>query len=429
MKSVVFVVLFYSISSFATISDFSVDTRTASRVTDTGGNVTVYGGIAGSQTGGSCPSSTSVCNNCAGGLTACNNRRVTDGLLLSVTFKSTESGAACVVVSGTTSTPVGTPVNGYVAGNTVTIQVPWQELCNKVGSPALTSCGDAYTLSQQFTLEAGVAKSGTCGTLDDKKQFYVVVAGLDDLAGAAITASIESFVAYPGDEKVYLKSIESYSVTAGYSPEHGAADIQQIGAFYAQDPGDCSNFASVVNNTTAESSPYFTDVNANGELTDNRIRHLTNDITYVFRMAAKDDAENIGLFTTACVAGTHTAMPDDVFGILEDKQNCFIATAAFGSILDPHVQTFRDFRDQFLRTSFIGKKFVKFYYENSPPLAKVIAENDYLRAGARMILFPLWGLAWMYLNMGTVAANLVLISLFSAILIALKIHKDNKAAI
>lgn len=68
---------------------------------------------------------------------------------------------------------------------------------------------------------------------------------------------------------------------------------------------------------------------------------------------------------------------------------CFIATAAYGSYLDPHVQVLRDFRDRALLTNRFGRAFVGFYYEHSPPIAAVIERRDILRVAARVALTPI----------------------------------------
>lgn len=68
---------------------------------------------------------------------------------------------------------------------------------------------------------------------------------------------------------------------------------------------------------------------------------------------------------------------------------CFIATAAYGSYMDPHVATLRRFRDNVLMQSGPGREFVALYYRYSPPLAAVIAENEFLRSITRVMLTPI----------------------------------------
>lgn len=77
-----------------------------------------------------------------------------------------------------------------------------------------------------------------------------------------------------------------------------------------------------------------------------------------------------------------------VFSPIYGTQNCFIATAAYGSYLDPHVRILRDFRDAHLLTNAPGKAFVNFYYEVSPPVAALIARHESLRTITRVALTP-----------------------------------------
>ncbi len=92
---------------------------------------------------------------------------------------------------------------------------------------------------------------------------------------------------------------------------------------------------------------------------------------------------------------------DDSGDILDgddDDGGCFIATAAFGSYMEPHVKILRDFRDACLLTNRAGQGFVKLYYKYSPPVADYIAEHGTLKAAVRCGLYPLVGLSYVALH-------------------------------
>jgi hypothetical protein len=88
--------------------------------------------------------------------------------------------------------------------------------------------------------------------------------------------------------------------------------------------------------------------------------------TYYYRVRAYNSSGNSSY--------SNEATPLLVVG--DDDGDCFIATAAFGSPLEPHVHVLRDLRDRYLLTNSIGKAFVALYHKFSPPIADFIAKNE-----------------------------------------------------
>ncbi|PLX50112.1 MAG: hypothetical protein C0612_07105 [Desulfobulbaceae bacterium] len=94
------------------------------------------------------------------------------------------------------------------------------------------------------------------------------------------------------------------------------------------------------------------------------------------------------------------------------RSGCFIATAAYGSYMEPHVMTLRHLRDSYLLTNKLGTSFVHSYYRYSPPIADYIAEHDMLRSAVRLGLTPLVGFSWIAMNYGIMPALLALFFIF-----------------
>ena len=78
-----------------------------------------------------------------------------------------------------------------------------------------------------------------------------------------------------------------------------------------------------------------------------------------------------------------------VTSTIVSRKGCFIATAAYGSYLEPDVQTLRTFRDEVLLQFSLGKWLVKQYYANSPAIAELIEDSNTLKQLTRALLMPL----------------------------------------
>jgi hypothetical protein len=122
-------------------------------------------------------------------------------------------------------------------------------------------------------------------------------------------------------------------------------------------------------------------------------------------------------------AGVPVAAPADGGGG-GGGSGCFIATAAFGSYFDPYVKILRDFRDLFLLTNRAGKVFVDFYYRTSPPVAQVIAKNEFLKGVVRMGLMPAVGFSALSIQIGIFwTLMLALVMLGTVVMVLRRVRK------
>ncbi len=70
------------------------------------------------------------------------------------------------------------------------------------------------------------------------------------------------------------------------------------------------------------------------------------------------------------------------------KGGCFIATAAYGTPFAHEIDTLRQWRDEDLTESYVGKFFVDLYYKVSPPIARIVEKSGTLRRFVRTALSP-----------------------------------------
>ena len=95
-----------------------------------------------------------------------------------------------------------------------------------------------------------------------------------------------------------------------------------------------------------------------------------------------------------------------------DIDECFIATAAFGSKLAPSVALLRKFRDQYMLTSDLGTNLVNLYYQYSPPLANYIAGREDLKCLVRIGLAPVIAVVYVIYHPALILLMLISIAIF-----------------
>jgi hypothetical protein len=129
-----------------------------------------------------------------------------------------------------------------------------------------------------------------------------------------------------------------------------------------------------------EIEPDFTIVDG-GTTQEFTINGLVFDTEYTVGIRATDDCNNTGEIATLTFR-----TPKRGSG---EVDACFVATAAYGTLLANEIQPLRELRDRVLRQSVLGELAVEAYYTFGPAAAGVIGESEVLRASARAALTPI----------------------------------------
>ena len=128
-----------------------------------------------------------------------------------------------------------------------------------------------------------------------------------------------------------------------------------------------------------------------GDVTQYTITGLAPETQYYLALTAYDSSRNESDFSAEVSAvtgaGGSTTITPDIEG------GCFIATAAYGSYLNPHVKILQDFRDELLISNSLGRKFVYLYYQFGPRIADHIGKYGFLQFLVRQMLLPLIGMS------------------------------------
>lgn len=392
------------------------------------GTPTFYGGMVGSPPVGDGTTLLDTCKINGQQLKVCNRVSVYGNLVLRVAATHSDDGNLLI---GTADRALVGPAPGYQPASDVAT-ASWDQLCQKMtvnggagGQPCVNLMG---TPVGQFKVYIDKNRSGTIESDEEGADFQVkLVHAVDDGTANVYDGSqngIANFEPYPGDEKVYIES--PYVPTGTLATAWGSQAIK------------VRVFASVNNMTEATPGsglePQDLDIIANTLTLDNSIVDgLTNGQRTWLRIGIVDEGMNVSLLFPdngaedngdgGCDAGgtaacKYAVTPDEVLGLLTEDLNCFVATAAYGSALEPKINTFREFRFKRLLPYSWGRAFVKWYYHYGPYLARYIHDKPLMRAGARLILWPAYGFSRLALTFGiypAMAFVLMLVSVLAAL--------------
>jgi peptide/nickel transport system substrate-binding protein len=96
--------------------------------------------------------------------------------------------------------------------------------------------------------------------------------------------------------------------------------------------------------------------------------------------------------------------------VAQKTSACIIATATYGSHMEPQVVYMRSVRDEMIGSSEVGETLVAgwniFYYSWSPPIANLISSNNVLQKISQLLIIPLVAIIHLTASIYSNAAHL-----------------------
>lgn len=384
----------------------------------TGNTSAIYGGAAGQPCSGDGLTTCDSCTNATTTGSACSLSRIYPALKMTVNLKLASAVAAGVkygLYTDNGAISETTTARAMNSGEILSLNLTWGQFCTSYSSDVGTDCNSTSEQYIQKNIYMGVDTDNN-SSVDVAERMSVSVrlhsvpassttaatTWCPDTTTSATSSGVCQAAFAAGDEKAYITDW-----TLGGASLTGPA-IKSMAVFVV--PATLGSESSVYSGFTyGQVPPTLLSIDQNNSLQTDRITGLDNDQYYCFVVGAINKANNlysialngsIGPTNQVCVT------PSPVVGLLEN-QHCFITTAAFGSPLAKEVETFRQFRNEYLLNSPMGISIIQAYYKYSPPIAKVIAQHEWLRTISRIFLYPLLAFSYLSLKLGLVITALI----------------------
>jgi chitodextrinase len=297
---------------------------------------------------------------------------------------TTSSGVAVTVDNGAPTVTLTAPTGGATVSGTVTVSATASDTGGVVGVQFRL---DGATLGAEDT---NSPYSVSWATTTATNGAHTLTAVARDAAGNTTTSSGVSVTVDNSIPTVTLTAPSGGATVSSTVPVSATAS-DNVGVVGVQFQLDGASLGS--EDTTAPYSVSWTTTAASNG-------------AHILTAVARDAAGNTTTSSGVAVIVSNTS-PTPTPAAAAAGAGCFIATAAYGSSLEPQVVLLRAFRDRYLLTTPPGRAFVRWYYRTSPPLADQVRQSPPLRALVRGLLWPLVGIAWITLHFGVGGVVLV----------------------
>lgn len=444
MRTIIFIIIsvLFATSAFAAAPVLTGVSGTSVSPILTG-TPTIYGGLAGPLCAAVSP--TATCNSCdemiasstcgttdtaTAPFCSCNEKRIHNGLRVTFSVESSSNDIKLIKTTAEKEEITGTASSGAFT-------TTWNDLCLALGD-SVTDC-ESISLKDEGTVYLWV-DADSDDEVDTDETVAVKVNVINGSLGNMDSATSEGaagYSIYPGDEKVYVDDVSISTLSTG-------ATVQAVRMWFSPLGFDKALYG--------DPSVLYQDipVDKDGNTSEPKVTGLTNGVTYHFRSTLLDKAGNISAWATdtyiadatingTCAAAGEEPTPDprksvgciaagkpgQVLGMLTEDMNCFIATAAYGTSLEPKLNAFRKFRMVFLLQNTWGRRFVNWYYNVGPRAARWISDKPIVRGIVRTLLWPVYGFvqASLHFGMATALALFVLLPTIIVSLAALVINR------